>query len=263
MRPRCCLRYFTFFGINISQLLASSSWPNLLAYFWFLTFLKRAHTLLLFLLLGRKYFALVHPALHANHAVSRPCFREAILDVGTQRMQRQASLQIPFRARDLIAIQSPANPDLDPLAAEAQRRIHRLTHRPPESYTFFQLQRDRFRNQLRIEFRLMHFLDIDKHFARSAFLQIGLQLVDFRALASDDDSGTRRLDNDAQLVARTLDLDRTHARRFEFFLQLVLQLDVFEQQLVVVPFHKPARLPRLGVAKTKTIRMDFLSHCFS
>jgi len=64
-------------------------------------------------------------------------------------------------------------------------------------------------------------------------------------------------------VARTLDLNRTHARRLELFLQLVLQLDVFEQQLVVVPLHKPARLPRLGVAEAKTIRMDFLSHCFS
>jgi hypothetical protein len=75
--------------------------------------------------------------------------------------------------------------------------------------------------------------------------------------------GTRRLDNDAQLVARTLDLDRAHARRLELVLQLVLQLDVFEQLLVVIPLGKPARLPRLGVAEAKTIRMDFLSHCFS
>jgi hypothetical protein len=81
----------------------------------------------------------------------------------------------------------------------------------------------------------VHFLNVDKHFARSAFLEIGFELVDFRALAANDDSGTRRLDNDAQLVARALDLDRADARRLELFLELSLELDVFEQQLVLIP----------------------------
>src|ERR1700722_11119757 len=110
----------------------------------------------------------------------------------------------------------------------------------------------------------MHFLDVDKNiFALGAALQLGLQFVDFRALAPDDDSGTRRLDNDAQLVARTLDLDRAYARRLELVLQLGLQLDVFVQLLVVIALSEPARLPGLGVAQAKTVRMDFLSHCFS
>jgi len=91
----------------------------------------------------------------------------------------------------------------------------------------------------------MHFLNIDMHLARRLLLQILLQLVDFRALAPDDDSRARRLDDDAQLVARTLDLDRAHACRLELFLQLGLELVVFEQQLVVILFDKPARLPRL------------------
>src|SRR5579862_654994 len=109
----------------------------------------------------------------------------------------------------------------------------------------------------------MHFLDVDKDLARRTLLQIALQLVDFCALAPDNNSRPRRLNDDAQLVARALDLDSAYARRLQLLAQLFFQLDVFEQQLVVITLHKPPRLPRLGIAEAKTIRMDFLSHCFS
>jgi len=179
-------------------------------------------------------------------------------------MQRQPPLQIPLRTRDFVAVQPSAYANFNSLAPEAQRRIDRLAHRAPEAYALFQLQRDRFRHQLRVQFGLVHFLDVDKNvFAPGALLQIGLELVDLRALAPDDDPGPRRLDDDAQLVARPLNLDGAHARRLELVLQLGLQLDVFVQLFVVIPLGKPARLPRLGEAEAETIRMDFLSHCFS
>ena len=65
---------------------------------------------------------------------------------------------------------------------------------------------------------------------------------------------------DAQLVAGTLDLNGAHTRRLQLVLQFVLQLDVFEQQLVVIPLDEPARLPRLGVSEPKSVRMYLLSH---
>src|ERR1700757_1070866 len=125
------------------------------------------------------------------------------------------------------------------------------------------MQSDRLRHQLRIQFRLVHFLDIDEHFARGALLQFLFQLVDFRALASDDDAGTRRLDNDPDLVARTLNLDCADARRLQLVFQFGLQLHVFEQQFVVIPLDEPARLPRLGVTQPESVRMDFLTHRIS
>ena len=179
-------------------------------------------------------------------------------------MQRQTSLQVPLRTCDFIPIQASAHANFNSLAAETQRRVHRLAHRPPEAHPFFQLQRNRLRNQLRVELRLVHFLNVDENvLAGSPLLQLRFQLVDFRAFASDDDPGPRGLDDDAQLVARPLDLDGAHARRLELLLQFRLQLDVLKQLLVVIPLGKPARLPRLGVAQPKTIRMNFLTHCFS
>ena len=59
----------------------------------------------------------------------------------------------------------------------------------------------------------MHFLDIHENiFAAGALLQFAFELVDLRTLAPNDDPGPRCLDDDAQLIPRTLDLNRTHTR---------------------------------------------------
>ena len=95
-----------------------------------------------------------------------------------------------------------------------------------------------------------------------ALLELSLELVDLGALAADHDAGTRGADDQAQLVTGALDFDRADAGSLQLLLQLTLQLDVFDQQLVVVALNKPARPPRLVDAEPKSIRMDFLSHSF-
>src|SRR2546426_9455555 len=105
MRPRCCLRYLTFFGINISssQLLAVSSQ------------LKRSccsHRLLAFTLLLRQNFAAVNPAFHTNNAIGRLRFREAILDIGAQSVQTQTYLQVTLLTSDFITHKSSAHYNL-------------------------------------------------------------------------------------------------------------------------------------------------------
>src|SRR5450755_159832 len=211
MRPRCCLRYFTFFGINIKS--ALSSQPSALS-----EKLERA-SLLRFAFLGRQNFAFVDPALHPDDAVGGAGFGETVVNVGAQRVQRQPTLQIPFRTRDFVAIQAATDPDLDALAAETQCRIDRLAHGAAEADTLFELQCNRFRNQLGIEFRLVHFLNIDVDLAPGALLHVPFELVDLGPLASDNDARTRCLDDDPQLVAGTLDFNRTHARRLELVFQ--------------------------------------------
>ena len=155
-------------------------------------------------------------------------------------MQRQTSLQVPLGARDFISVQASAHAYLDSFATKTQRRVYGLAHGAAEAHTLFELQSNRFRDQLRIEFRLVHLLDVDVHLAVRALLQLLLQLVNLGAFASDNDPRPRRLDDDAQLVSRPLDLDRAHPRRLELVLQLILQLDVFQQQLVVITLHEPA-----------------------
>ena len=84
----------------------------------------------------------------------------------------------PCKYHSLRAISAPFNrpPDvhLDALAAEPQRRIHGLAHRAAKGHALFELQRDRFGHQLRVQLRTMHFLNIDMHFALGALLNFAL-----------------------------------------------------------------------------------------
>src|SRR5579864_5843397 len=195
--------------------------------------LKRSHRLRL-ALFGRQDFPTINPGLYANHSVCRPRLTETVLDICPQRVQRQTSLQVPLRTRDFVSVQTPADANLDPLASEAQRRIDGFTHCTAETNSLLQLQRDGFRNQLCIKLRLVHFLNIDVDLAIGALLQLAFELVDFGALAANNNSRARGLNNDAQLVARALDFYRAHARRLQLVFELVFQPDVFEQKFVVI-----------------------------
>src|SRR5690606_15157808 len=50
--------------------------------------------------------ALVDPHLHADHAVCRLGFGEAVVDVGAQGVQRHAAFAVPLGAGDLDAVQA-------------------------------------------------------------------------------------------------------------------------------------------------------------
>jgi hypothetical protein len=187
-------------------------------------------------------------------------FRSSVIDVRAQRVQRKLALQIPFAARNFGAVQAARYAHLDALAAEAQRRIHGFTHRPAESHALLELQGDRFRHQLRIQLRLVYFLNVDENLALGALGQIQLQLLDLRALASDDDAGPRGADGYPQLVAGAIHFDRADAGRLQPLPQRLAQLHIFLQQLRVVLLGEPAGTPRLVKAQPETVRMNLLSH---
>src|SRR6202030_2888921 len=64
-------------------------------------------------------FALVDPALHANHSVSRLRFGGAKIDIRAQRLQRQPPLQVPFFACDFGAVQAARHAHFDAFATKA------------------------------------------------------------------------------------------------------------------------------------------------
>src|SRR4029453_4095597 len=65
----------------------------------------------------------VQPHLHADRAVGGERPREAVVDVGAERLQRQLAVQVPLRARDFRAVQPARHPHLDAPGTEAQRRF--------------------------------------------------------------------------------------------------------------------------------------------
>src|ERR1700688_1936993 len=169
---------------------------------------------------------LINPALHANHAVRRVGFGGAIVNVSAQGVQRQPALQVPFLAGDFRAVQATGHANLDSLAAEAQRGIDGLAHGPAKSDALFELPSDRFGDERGVQFRAVYFLNVDMHFALGALLDFALELVDFRALAPDDDSGARGEEAHHQLVRGALDVNRADPGRFQAVLQCLPQIHV-------------------------------------
>src|SRR5436309_5770210 len=91
-RPRICFRYFTFFGISMSQPQSRRSRGGPGA----------------FALRGPcPDFALVNPNLHADGAVGGAGLRESVVDVRAQSVQGQLALQVPLGAGDLRPAKPP------------------------------------------------------------------------------------------------------------------------------------------------------------
>src|SRR5712691_6849114 len=124
----------------------------------------------------------------------------------------------------------------------------------------FELQCNRLRDELRIQLRAVHFLNVDVHFAFGALLHFLLEFVDLRALAPDDDARPRGVDTHDQLVGGALDVNRTDARALQLFLQLLAQFHVFVKQIGIVLVGIPPGLPRFVVAQPESVRVRLLSH---
>src|SRR5580704_10677116 len=240
MRPRCCLRNLTFFGINIRK--PSSLFQGNVQHAPIKLRRRRGKSLgrertsreaLVAALLLLVDVAAVDPGLDADDAVGGVRLGKTVVDIGTQRVQRQTALEIPLRARNLVSVETTGDADLDALAAEAESGVDRFAHGAAEADTLLKLQRDVFGNKLSVELRLIDFQNVNKHFARRPLLDVCLELVDLGAFAANDDAGTRGADDQAQLVAWALDLDRTDAGGLQLLAQLSFELDVFDKQFVI------------------------------
>src|SRR3954469_16633358 len=207
--------------------------------------------------------ALVEPHLDPDLAVGRVGFGEAVVDVRAQRLQGQLAVQIPFGAGDFGAVEAPRDADLDPARAEAQRRFDRLAHRAAERHALLELHRHRLGDQLGVELRLLDLLDVDEDLAAGLLLDFLLQLVDFRALAADDDPRPRGVDVDLQPVDRALGLDLRDAGVREPLLEGRAQRQILVQQLRVILVREPARPPRLVEPEPESDRVNFLAHDYS
>src|SRR5215470_13987495 len=99
LRPFCSLRYFLLAGCSILRSCTLADGALALRRF------RRRRGRCLRLRVVRHHFALEDPDLDADDAVSRLGFGEAVIDVGTQRMQGYPTLAVPLGACDLDAVQ--------------------------------------------------------------------------------------------------------------------------------------------------------------
>src|SRR6202140_1144991 len=208
-----------------------------------------------------KDFALQDPDLDAAGAESGERCRDAIIDVGAQRMQRHAAFAIPLHTRDFGAAETARAVDTNALGAETHRRLHRALHGAAERNAALELLRDRFGDQRGVQLRLADLDDVDDDVGGGDVGNLLAKLVDVGALLADHDARTRGVDRHPALLVRTLDHDPGDRRLLQFLVQDRADLDILVQQLAVfVLAGEPTGIPRPVDAETQPDWIDLLTH---
>src|SRR3990167_7303746 len=217
LRPFCSLRYFLLAGCSMlcSRL---SYFLFRLSSDWHSNFLTN--------------FAFEHPNLHTDNAVRGLCFRSAIINVSTQGMQRHTAFTVPLGACDFNSVQTTRAHDLDTLCTQAHRILHRTLHGTAEHDALFQLCGDAVSDQLRIDFRLAHFLyrhinGLQPH----TLAQFGAQRFDILTLLTDHHARTRGVNRHLGVLGRALDNYLGDAGGSQLLFQKSTNFNIIEQQI--------------------------------
>src|SRR5207253_5649193 len=152
-------------------------------------------------------FALEDPDLDAAGAERGERGRNAVIDVGAQRVQRHATFAVPLHAGDFGATETARAVDADAFGAQTHRRLHGALHGAAERDAALELLRDRLSHQRGVELGLADFDDVDDDVGIGDLGDLLAQLVDVGALLADHHARTRRVDGDAALLVRALDHD--------------------------------------------------------
>src|SRR3954453_8108867 len=109
----------------------------------------------------RHDLALVDPALHADAPERRARLVKAVVDVGAQRVQRDAAVGVALGACHLGAAQAPRDLPLAALRARSHGARERALHRAAERDAVLQLLGDRLRDELGVELGALDLEDVD------------------------------------------------------------------------------------------------------
>src|SRR5271155_4672596 len=205
--------------------------------------------------------ALEDPDLDPAGAVSGMRGGHAIIDLGAQGVQRHAAFAIRLHTRDFRAAQAAGAVDANAFGAQTHRRLHRALHRATECDAALELLGDGIGDQGRVDFRLAHLHDVDRHFRLRQLGDLLAQFIDVRALLADHDAWTSGVDVDPALLVRTLDHDLRDRGLLQPFHQGLADLHILVQQFSVLALGGiPARVPGPVDAEAKPDRIYFLSH---
>jgi hypothetical protein len=91
------------------------------------------------------------------------CFRQAIIDIGAQRMQRNLPLDLFFGASDFRPSQSSTDNNPYTLSIRAHGLLHRLFHGTTERNAFLQLLGDTAPNKVGIHLGLANLNYVEPH----------------------------------------------------------------------------------------------------
>src|SRR3954471_327524 len=209
---------------------------------------------------GAGDLALVDPDLHADPAEGRAGLVEAVVDVGAQRVQRDATLAVELGARHLGAVEPARALDPDALGTRAHRGLHRLAHGPAELHAAGQLLGHALGHQLGVHLGVLDLEDVELDLLAGELLELAADAVGLGATATDHDARARGVDVHPHAVTGALDLDLGDAGPLHALGEQLADGDVLTDVALVELVGVPAGLVVGGDAEPEPVRVDLLAH---
>ncbi len=187
---------------------------------------------------------------------------KAVIDVGTQRVQRDATVRIALGPRHLGTTEATGDLDLDALGPGTHRAGERALHRAAEGNAVLQLLGDRLRDETCVELGPLDLKNVDLDLLAGDPMQVTTQLIDLRPGLADDDPRPGRVDVDLHFggVLANRDIGQPGVRQAAD--DVLADQRVLVEVVGEVPLVEPVRLPIVDVAHADRLGMNFLTHEF-
>src|SRR5207237_354499 len=185
---------------------------------------------------------------------------EAVVDVGAQRVERNATVGVALGAGHLGAAEATGHLDLHALRARPDGGGERSLHRAPEGDAVLELLRNRLGDQLGVELRALDLENVHLDRLLGHAVELAAKRVDLGAGLPDHDSGARGVDVHLYLVLVLADRDVREPGVGELALDVVADADVLEQVVGELALVEPGRLPVVDVADAQDLGMDLVTH---
>ena len=185
---------------------------------------------------------------------------ESVVDVGPQRVQRNATFAVELRPAHLGAAETTRALDPDALGSAAHRALLRLAHGPAELHPGGELLGHALGDQLGVDLGVLHLEDVQLHLLAGQLLQLAADALGLGTVAADDDARAGGVDVDPDPVTGALDLDRGDAGPLQALGQQPADLDVLADVGAVELLGEPTALVVGADSEAEAVRVDLLAH---
>src|SRR5690606_35275267 len=192
-----------------------------------------------------EYVTFVDPHFDTNAAKGGQGFGSPVIDIGTQRITRDAAFALPLAAGHICTCQTTADLDADALRTLAHGLTNRAFDGAAVTNAALKLTSDIFRDQVSVHIGLVDFGHFHFYFlAIGQRFQILTKLLDRLALAPDHNTGAGSVDVNQQLIGIAFDFHARNPRAIRHAQNKAADTEIFLQCVfVAIAFGVPARIP--------------------
>jgi hypothetical protein len=138
-----------------------------------------------------------------------------VINVRSQRVQRHAAFTLVGNTGDFCATKTTRTLDLHALSTQPHGALYRLLHSTLVRHTLVDLFADTLGNQLRFQFGLVNFGDIDLELLTEGTIKDLAEFFELFATLANHSTHLGGMYGDFDTVCRALDFDPSHTGTFE------------------------------------------------